>query len=176
MQMDGTPRVQAGWLLAGATIVLGASLATATAVRQDKPSTTQDSAIQNDEELAKIGEETVNKACANQCHGFENLETRRTVGEWNGVVREMIDRGALVPEKELAIVKQYLKRYYGIVAVNSAPAEELSAVLGLSPKDAEAIVKYRDARGKFADADALLNVPGIDKTKIEEQPEALRFK
>jgi competence ComEA-like helix-hairpin-helix protein len=48
-------------------------------------------------------------------------------------------------------------------------------VLGFSSKDADAIVAYRDAHGKFADVDAVLKVPGIDKTKIEEQPDALRF-
>jgi competence ComEA-like helix-hairpin-helix protein len=69
-----------------------------------------------------------------------------------------------------------MKRYYGLVAVNTAPAEELSAVLGLSPKDAKAIVDYRTAHGKFADADALRKVPEIDTKKIDEQPEALRFK
>src|SRR5437762_9566215 len=127
--------VHLSWLVAGAAILFGTSLAAAAALRQDKPNATQDTAIQNDQELAKVGEETVNKACANQCHGLENLETRRTAGEWNSLVKEMVDRGALATEKELAIVKQYLKRYYGVVAVNTAPAEELSAVLGLSPKD-----------------------------------------
>ena len=174
--MAGTSRVPVAWLLAGASIVLGASITTAAAVRQDPLKPPQDFAIQSDEELARIGEETVTRACATQCHGFENLETRRTVGEWNSVVTEMIGRGLVATDKDIAIVKQYMKRYYGVVAVNTAPAEELSAVLGLSAKDAEAIVTYRTARGKFADADALLKVPGIDRTKIDEQPQALRFK
>ena len=164
------------WLLTGATILLGASLAAAATFRQDTPKTAQDPAIQTDAELAKIGEETVTRACASQCHGYENLETRRTVAEWNGTVEDMVARGAMASATDLAIVKQYMKRYYGVVAVNTASAEELSAVLGLSPKDAKAIVDYRAAHGKFADADALLKVPGIDKTKIDEQPQALRFK
>src|SRR5438093_8131249 len=109
MTTERTPSSQVGRLLAGASIVLAASITTA-AVRQDKPRAAQETAVQNDEELAKIGEETVNKACANQCHGFENLETRRTVDDWNSVVREMIDRGAQATDKDLAIVKQYLKR------------------------------------------------------------------
>jgi competence ComEA-like helix-hairpin-helix protein len=164
------------WLLALGWMAVAASLATAAAVRQDKPNASHETAIQSEEELAKIGELTVNKACGNQCHGLENLETRRTVDGWNSIVKEMVDRGALVTDNELAIVKQYLKRYYGVIAVNTAPADELSAVLGLSPKDAKAIVDYRTAHGKFVDVDALLKVPGIDKTKIDEQPQALRFK
>jgi competence ComEA-like helix-hairpin-helix protein len=176
MSMKRSPSFPVSWLLAGASVVLGASIAGAAAVRQDQPKATQEAAIQNDEELAKIGEATVNTACGNQCHGLESLELRRTADDWNRVVKEMVDRGAIATDKDLAIVKQYLKRYYGVVAVNTAPAEELSAVLGLSAQDAQAIVKYRAAHGKFADADALLKVPGIDKIKIAEQPEALRFK
>ena len=176
MTMKRGASVQVGRLLAGATLILGANIVMAATARQDRPNTAQEPAALSDAELAKVGEETVTSACANQCHGFENLEARRTVGEWNTIVREMVDRGARATEKELAIVRQYLKRHYGVVAVNTAPAEELSAVLGLSPKDAQSIVDYRTAHGKFADADALRKVPGIDSTKIDEQPQALRFK
>ena len=45
----------------------------------------------------------------------------------------------------------------------------------LVENDAQAIVDYRTAHGKFMDAAALSKVPGIDKARIEEQPEALRF-
>jgi DNA uptake protein ComE-like DNA-binding protein len=48
-------------------------------------------------------------------------------------------------------------------------------VLGLPPKVAAAVVEYRTANGKFADITALEKVAGIDKAKLEEQPEALRF-
>lgn len=167
---------RAGWLLVGATIVLGTSIATAAVVRQDAPKPTADPAILSDEELEKVGDTTVNETCGNRCHGLEHLEMRRTVDDWNSEVRQMIDRGVMASERDLAIVKQYLKRYYGLVAVNTARAEEFSLVLGLSPKDAQAIVEYRTAQGKFADAAALAKVPGIDKTKIDEQPDALRFR
>ena len=78
-------------------------------------------------------------------------------------------------EAQLTTVKMYMTRYYGAVNVNTASAAVLSAVLGLSSKDAEAIVEYRKANGKFASAEALAKVEGIDKSKIEEQPKALRF-
>jgi DNA uptake protein ComE-like DNA-binding protein len=48
--------------------------------------------------------------------------------------------------------------------------------MGFSSKDAQAIVGYRTANGPFADIDALRKVPGINVTKIDEQPDALRFK
>ena len=83
---------------------------------------------------------------------------------------------ASATDEQFATVKRYLTRYFGIVSVNTATAEELSAVLGLSAKDAKAIVEHRKVHGKFADTAALLKVAGIDKTKIEAQPEALVFK
>ncbi len=68
-----------------------------------------------------------------------------------------------------------LTRYYGVLAVNTALATDLSAVLGLSAKDAEAVVEYRKTNGKFADIAALLKVPGIDRARIESDPDALKF-
>ena len=136
---------------------------------------TKDAVIQSDEELSRVGEATIDKTCNSQCHGLEALDIRRTAREWNDIVSLMATKGASATDKEFAIIKQYLKRYDGIVAVNTAPAEELSAVLGFSTSDAQAIVEYRTAHGKFADAAALAKVPGIDKSRIEEQPDALRF-
>lgn len=185
-------RPLSAWLLAGAYVLLGLSVPTAAAFRQTPqtpkpPSSPSGStspakpgsdviAIQDEEELAKVGEATVEKTCNTQCHGLENLDSRRTAREWNDLLAEMVSKGAAANEKQLAIIKQYLKRYYGIVSINTAPAEELSAVLGFTAKDAQAIVEYRTANGKFADVDALSKVPGIDKTKIDEQPDAIRFK
>lgn len=163
------------WFVLAAGTILAASIAT-TAARQDKPNAPQDVVIASDAELAKAGEQLVNETCGINCHGLESLDGRRTVNEWNRVVAEMIDRGVSAPPKDLAIVRQYLKRFYGVVAVNTAPAEELSAVLGLSAKDAQAVVDYRTAKGRFVDAAALKQVPQIDKTKIDDQPEALRFR
>jgi competence ComEA-like helix-hairpin-helix protein len=166
----------AGWLIIAAGIVLAASIATTAAVRPDKPTGPQDTAVQGDDELAKTGEPIVSEMCGSNCHGLDNLEVRRSVNEWNSLITQMIDRGLSASDKDLAIILQYLKRFHGIVAVNIAPAAEFSAVLGLSPKDAQAVVDYRAAHGKFADVAALKQVPEIDKTKIDEQPEALRFR
>jgi competence protein ComEA len=59
--------------------------------------------------------------------------------------------------------------------VNSAPAAELSGVIGIPIAMAQAIVSYRDTHGRFADLEALLKVPGLDKPAIEAQLYALRF-
>ena len=87
----------------------------------------------------------------------------------------MITLGARATDEQFRMIRRYLMRYYGTVRVNNAPAVEFSAVLGYSPKDAAAIVSYRDAHGPFADINALVKVPGLDRTKLDEQPEALKF-
>src|SRR5262245_52611897 len=131
----------------------------------------------SDEELARTGEALVKKTCDTSCHGLEKLdEMRRTARDWSDMVQTMANNGATATDAQFATIKKYLARYYGVVNVNTAAAQEFSAVLGLTAKDAQAIVAYRTANGKFADAVALSKVPGIDTKKIEEQPDALRFK
>jgi competence protein ComEA len=157
-----------------AVCVLTLGIANAAQTTKPTPAAT---APQTDEELARAGEALVNKVCSTSCHGLEKLdESRRTSRGWNDVVRDMANGGAAATEPQFATIRKYLARYYGVVDVNTAPAEEFSAVLGFSAKDAQAIVAYRTANGKFGDADALAKVPGIDKAKLTEQPEALKFK
>jgi competence ComEA-like helix-hairpin-helix protein len=48
-------------------------------------------------------------------------------------------------------------------------------VLGVPASVASAIVEYRKAHGNFTDLASLEKVDGVDKAKLEEQPEAVRF-
>jgi competence protein ComEA len=125
--------------------------------------------------LDAAAEATMQRVCI-ACHPFENItRTRRTVREWSDQVTNMAQRGAPGTDKDFALVKRYLTRWYGIVRVNSATPEELSAVLGMPIKVATSVVAYRKEHGNFTDLAALLKVDGVDKAKLEEQPEALRF-
>ena len=125
--------------------------------------------------LDAAAETTMERVCI-ACHPFENItRTRRTVREWSDQVTNMAQRGAPGTEKDFALVKRYLTRWYGIVRVNSATPEELSAVLGLPAKVAAAVVDYRKEHGNFTDMAGLLKVDGVDKAKLEEQPDAMRF-
>jgi len=127
------------------------------------------------EPAAPPGEETTVKICT-ECHEFDQVvAVRRTPLEWKDMVRTMATKGATGSPDDFALVRQYLTRYCGEVAVNTAPAADISAVLGLSSKDAEAIVAYRAEHGKFANLEALAKVPGLDKSKLDGQVEALRF-
>jgi competence ComEA-like helix-hairpin-helix protein len=176
------------WILAGAAMMLAASIATSASAPQapavQSPGKLSPQVLAKnvgelttaeEEEFSTAAEATLERVCI-LCHPFENItKARRTERDWSDQVTTMAQRGAPGTETDFTLVKKYLTRYYGVVRVNAAPAEELSAVLGLSPKVAAAVVEYRTANGKFADIAALEKVEGIDKAKLEEQPEALRF-
>jgi competence protein ComEA len=185
---DQTSSVPFGALLVAASLILAVTVATTGAARQNagtEPTSAQQPPAasqtpptpQEEEEFARAGEAMTERICATACHTSEKVYTkRRTARDWADVITQMAGRGAPATDEQFATVKRYLTRYFAIVSVNSAPAEELSAVLGLSPKDARAIVEYRKVHGNFADIAALLKVEGIDKARIEADPDALIFK
>ena len=55
----------------------------------------------------------------------------------------------------------------GTININTASASELEKLPGIGPALAERIVEYRDSHGPFASVDALTDVPGIGKAKLE---------
>lgn len=170
------------WVLAAAATVLAGSIgARASAVpgagiqSPDPAAQSPAKALQDEEAFALLGEETTEKVCI-VCHPWENItRTRRTLRDWDIMVVSMAARGAQGTEEQFTTVKKFLTRYYGMVRVNTAPAAEIAAVLGLTAKDAAAVVEYRKANGKFADTTALGKVSPIVKSKVDEQPEAVIF-
>lgn len=169
--------IQPAWVLGAAAAVLATTIcvrAQSSASASAAPTSAAKQA-QDEEAFAALGEQTTEKVCI-ICHPWENItRTRRTVREWNDMVINMAQRGAPGTEQQFTVVKKFLARYYGALHVNVATAEEFSTVLGLSAKDAKAIVEHRKAHGKFADVAALGKVEGIDTKKIEEQVDALIF-
>lgn len=173
-------------LLAAASLMFLGSIVTSAAVPQaQKPpaklspelltKNIGDLTAEEESQFSDAAEATLERVCV-MCHPFENIiKTRRTAREWNDQVTTMSQRGAPGTDPDFAAIKKYLKRWYGIVRVNSATAEELSEVLGLPAKTASAVVEYRTAHGKFTDLESLAKVEGVDKAKLAEQPEALRF-
>ena len=112
----------------------------------------------------------------NECHDTSRISsTRRTRTDWEDQIDKMIEKGAKGTDKEFETLIGYLLRTFGKVYINSARADEIVAVLTLSQKDAEAIVAYRAANGKFADFDALKKVPGIDLKNLEARRDAVGF-
>lgn len=54
------------------------------------------------------------------------------------------------------------------INVNTAPSSELVALPGIGPKKAEAIVLYREANGRFATVDDMIQVKGIGAKTLEK--------
>ena len=55
----------------------------------------------------------------------------------------------------------------GMVNINTASASDLEKLPGIGPALAQRIVEYRESHGPFASVDALTDVPGIGKAKLE---------
>ena len=73
---------------------------------------------------------------------------RRTGAEWEEVLTKMIEKGATGTEKEFETVYGYLLRNFGKLNINAARPDEIAMVLGLSEKEAQAIVAYRKATAR----------------------------
>ena len=175
--------VRPRWILSAAAMLYAAGLTMSASTPQAKdkplpPALTKpvgELTVDEETEFSETAEKTMERVCI-ACHPFENIvKTRRQPKEWADQVTVMSQRGAPGTEPDFTLIKKYLVRYYGIVRVNTASAEELSVVLGLPMKVATAVVEYRTANGKFTDLASLAKVEGVDKAKLEEQPEALRF-
>jgi competence protein ComEA len=121
------------------------------------------------------GKASVEKICAT-CHEItEVIARRRTKIDWQQVVEDMVSRGAEGSEDDLAAVVSYLSSQFGKINVNAASVDEIQKSLGVSEKDARAIVAYREKNGKIQDFEQLLRVPGINVEKLREKRSFIAF-
>lgn len=119
---------------------------------------------------------TAFRRVCSSCHDAARiLSARRTRTQWDEVIEKMIERGAQGTDDDFTAAEQYLLRVSGRVNVNRAVSNDLVAVLGLTPKDAEAIIEHRKASGDFKDFDDLCKVPGIDLDKLKHGRDAVSF-
>ena len=110
------------------------------------------------------------------CHDAERiLSARRTRTQWEEVIDKMIERGAAGTDEDFTAAEQYLLRVSGRVNVNRALSTDIVDVLGLTQKDADAILEYRKSNGEFKDFDGLCKVPGIDLEKLKQGRDAVSF-
>jgi len=152
-------------------VVAWLATTSAAATRQQTPPPSQAPVKPADDQAAGL----FVRMC-NECHDAGRISsTRRTRADWEDQIGQMIEKGAKGTDKEFETVTGYLLRTFGKVYINSAQADEIMAVLTVSQKDADAIVAYRVANGKFADFDALKKVPGIDVKKLEGRQDAVGF-
>ena len=130
--------------------------------------------------------EVIESVCT-QCHGLSNITNNRfSKADWQAVVEQMIANGASLSDSEKEMVVEYLALNFpdkktaesaksDKVNVNKATAKELVASLGLSEKEAEAVVQYRQKNGNFAKWEDLQKVPDLDSKKIEAKKDQITF-
>lgn len=124
------------------------------------------------------GREATTRVCLD-CHGTGNFRKLRLGrDEWADQVAEMVDRGAKGTDKDLAEVVDYLVQNFGPdskINMNTAPLVELKAILGITAKDAMALLDYREANGKFKDLQDVEKAPGVDTKKLEDKKDLMTF-
>jgi competence protein ComEA len=125
------------------------------------------------------GKATTQQVCAN-CHELDIVTGHRQGREeWTSTIQKMIDAGAEGTPDQFKEILEYLVKNFGPAAptvnVNKASAADLESGLGLTAKEAAAIVKYRTDKGDFKAVDDLKKVPDLDFKKIEAQKARLVF-
>ena len=101
--------------------------------------------------------------------------TRRTKIGWEQNVVDMVSRGAEGSDQEMAEVVAYLTKYFGKVNVNTATVAQLQEFIGLTEKEAQTIVAYRDRNGTFKDFEQLKAVPDANAGKLQEKRSMIAF-
>jgi competence protein ComEA len=118
------------------------------------------------------------KVCGT-CHQAERSAAVRLTREgWEGVISDMISRGARGTDAEFTAVLDYLaKNFLGDAPrplnINKANNVELESVAGLTRKEAAALLKWREGAGVCKSLDELKKVPGLDYKKIEARKDFL---
>ena len=101
---------------------------------------------------------------------------RRVKAEWAKSVDDMTGKGMQATDDEQAEITGYLTHFFGKINVNRATAADIADVLELTPKEAAAIVEYREKNGEFKTVESVVSVPGIDAKKAETRRERILLK
>jgi uncharacterized protein YukJ len=123
------------------------------------------------------GKDLVEDSCMD-CHSLRRIKVQRLDAEgWNNILREMSENGAAIDPNDRKTIVEYLAKNFGPdrkVNVNRAGADEISAVLQLTPAESKAIVSYRASNGSFKDLATLEKASGA-ADKIEAKKALIDF-
>jgi len=126
------------------------------------------------------GMQETDKNCKG-CHEIErSISLRQDLNGWNGTITKMVGFGMKSKESDLAIVADYLARFYPADAmpplnVNKASAVELESRLSMKRSQASAFLAHREKIGKFKTFADLKLAPGIDPEKLESKKTQIIF-
>ena len=115
------------------------------------------------------------------CHEVErSVSLRQDKAGWNGTLTKMVGFGMKARESDLAVIADYLAKYYPAEAlpplnVNTAAATELESRLGMRRSQAASFLAYRTKIGKFKTFADLKKAPGVDPLKLEAKKTQIIF-
>ncbi len=125
--------------------------------------------------------EYVTKICL-QCHQAEQLlNQRRTESDWKQTVARMAQKGVSAPAEQFDAIAAYMAKNFGRkedttkLNMNKATAEQIVAVIGLTPDEAKALVTYREKHGDYREWGEMLVVYGVDGRKLEAAKDRMTF-
>ena len=107
--------------------------------------------------------EAVTSTCS-ACHTLARVAANnRDATQWAQTIKAHNTRGLKLEPDEIAVIVRYLSTYFGPkVYLNSASADELSALPHVGRKLAETLVHYREQHGPFKSVDDVIPLIGAD--------------
>jgi competence protein ComEA len=125
--------------------------------------------------------EYVTRICL-QCHEpAQLLSQKRTETDWKSTVARMALKGIAAPSEQYDAIAAYMAKNFpktedgSKINMNKAKAEEIVAVIGLTPDEAKALVTYRDKHGDYREWGEMLVVYGVDGRKLEAAKDKMSF-
>jgi competence ComEA-like helix-hairpin-helix protein len=126
------------------------------------------------------GRDEVVKVCGT-CHpATTSASVRLTRDGWQTKIAEMVARGAMASDDELAAILDYLATHFlgeasELINVNTATAVQLESVLELLRRESAAFIEYREKTKGFKSLDDMKNIPGVPFKKIESKKDRITF-
>jgi mono/diheme cytochrome c family protein len=108
------------------------------------------------------------------CHDLDGVVRLRTSkGEWEAVVLDMVARGAPLMIEDADAIIAYLSEVFGpqappLVDVNTASADELAKLPGVTSDLAGRLVQHRQQKGPFSSRDEVRAALGFDEGTFEK--------
>jgi len=124
------------------------------------------------------GKAEVLKVCGG-CHQAERSASVRLTREgWEGVITDMIQRGAKGSDDEFNAILQYLSTHFlgdapRPLNINRATSLDLESIAGLTRKESAAVLAWLDKVGICKSLDEMKKVPGLDYRKIDARKDFL---
>jgi len=125
------------------------------------------------------GKETLIKVCG-KCHSPMNVIANGQSREgWENEITKMAGLGATASDEEFTEILDYVTKNFPPSAtklnINKATAAEIETQLGLSSRQAEDIVAYREKNGDFKTLEDIKKVPQLEAKEVDVRRNRITF-